>query len=202
MSLVMKDTDPLHKVSIIPRGMAALGYTMQLPLQDRYLVSKSELFSRICVLLGGRVAEKLVFNEVSSGAHNDFEVATGLARRMVTEFGMTDRLGVLSLGRTNNPLFLGRELVEHKDYSEETARVIDEEIKRIIDEAYAQSEAALKGGIDKLKTLSSLLLEKEILDAAEVRNVLGFPQPPEHTGEDEEGLVFAPTPRGDSGSQL
>ncbi len=172
LSLLLPGVDPLHKVSIIPRGISALGYTMQLPLQDRYIMTKQELFSRICVLLGGRIAENLILNEISTGAENDLRIATELAKKMVTQFGMSPRLGNLTLGREEGPIFLGRDLIEHRDYSEATAHLIDQEIKRIIDEAYAKSEKIIKENLEKLRELSSTLLEKEILEAEEVKKIL------------------------------
>ena len=172
LSVILPEVDPLHKVSIIPRGIGALGYTMQLPLQDRYIMTKQELFSRICVLLGGRVAESLLLKEISTGAENDLRIATDLARKMVVQFGMSPKLGHLTLERKEGPIFLGRDLVEHKDYSEETARLIDEEVKRIIDEAYSQSEEIIKNNLEKLRELSQVLLEKEILEAEEVKKIL------------------------------
>ncbi|MBN2120180.1 MAG: ATP-dependent zinc metalloprotease FtsH [Candidatus Omnitrophica bacterium] len=174
LSVVLSDVDPLHKVSIIPRGVGALGYTMQLPLQDRYLLTEQELFSRICVLLAGRVSEILVLGEISTGAENDLRIATDLARKMVTDFGMSKRLGSLTLGKRDGPVFLGKDLIDQKDYSEETARIIDEELKRIIDEAYSKSENIVKDNLGKLKLLAAALLEKEILDAEEVKKILGF----------------------------
>jgi len=176
LSVTLPNVDPLHKVSIIPRGVSALGYTMQLPLQDRYIMTEDELFSRMCVLLGGRVSELLVLGENSTGAENDLRVVTELARKMVTDFGMSKRLGNLTLGKKEGPVFLGRDLVEHKDYSDETARIIDEEIKRIVDEAYGRAEGIISDNLEKLKKLSSILLEKEILDAGEVKKILGHPK--------------------------
>lgn len=173
LSLFLPNSDPLHKVSIIPRGVGALGYTMQLPLQDRYIITKEELFSRICGLLGGRIAEHLVLGQMSSGAQNDFDVATKLASKMVKQFGMSDKLGSVTLGEENGPVFLGRDLTEHKNYSEQTARLIDEEIKKIIDQAYKKSEDIIKSKLDKLKILSSTLLEKEVLEVDEVKKILG-----------------------------
>ncbi|MCD6540173.1 MAG: ATP-dependent zinc metalloprotease FtsH [Candidatus Omnitrophica bacterium] len=172
LSVILPEVDPLHKVSIIPRGIGALGYTMQLPLQDRYIMTKQELFSRICVLLGGRIAENLLLKEISTGAENDLRVATDLARKMVVQFGMSPKLGHLTLERKEGPVFLGRDLIEHKDYSEETARLIDEEVKRIIDEACSKSEEIIKSNLEKLKELSQVLLEKEILEAEEVKRIL------------------------------
>lgn len=174
VSLLIPEVDPLHKVSIIPRGTSALGYTMQLPLEDRYIISKKEILGRITVLLGGRASEEIIFGEQTTGAHNDLEVATESARRMVCEFGMSDKLGSVTLGRKEGPLFLGRDLVEHKDYSEQTALLIDQEVKRIIDECYQRAKDELFKNKDKLELLAATLLEKEVLDAEEVKKLLGL----------------------------
>ncbi|MEI8350607.1 MAG: ATP-dependent zinc metalloprotease FtsH [Candidatus Omnitrophota bacterium] len=185
LSLYLPHADPLHKVSIIPRGVSALGYTMQLPTQDRYLLSKSELLDRLCVLLGGRAAEDLVLGEVTTGAHNDLEVATDLARRMVTEFGMSEKIGHITLGKKEGPIFLGKDIVEHKNYSDETAKLIDDEVKRVVEESYLKSKKILSENIDKLKLIAQRLLEKEVLDAQEVKDLIGFK---------EEGSAINPTP--------
>ena len=176
LALLVPGADPLHKVSIIPRGTAALGYTMQVPLEDRYLTSRKELLGRLVVLLGGRASEELNFGEITTGAHNDLEVATNIARRMVCEFGMSEKMGNLTLGRRDHQVFLGRDLGEERNYSEDTARMIDMEIKRIIDEAYAKAKSELTGHMEQLKTLAKALLEKEVLDAEEVRALVGIPQ--------------------------
>jgi len=174
LSLYLPGVDTLHKVSIVPRGISALGYTMQLPLQDRYVLSKSELLDRLCVLLGGRAAEEIILNDITSGAQNDLEQATKLARRMVTELGMSKVLGNLTLGRKEGPVFLGRDLIEHKDYSDSTAQLIDQEVKRLIDEAYQRAKKILEDNLDKLKLLAAKLLEKEVLTSEEVREILNL----------------------------
>ncbi|MBU1122428.1 MAG: ATP-dependent zinc metalloprotease FtsH [Candidatus Omnitrophica bacterium] len=174
LSLYLPNVDPLHKVTIIPRGTGALGYTMQLPTQDRYLHSKSEILDRLCVLLGGRATEDLILGEVTTGAHNDLEVATKMARQMVAEFGMSEKLGHVSLGKKESPVFLGRDLGENKGYSEQTARVIDSEIKRIVTEAFILAKKILEENIDKVKLVAVCLLEKEVLDAEEVKKIIGF----------------------------
>ncbi len=174
MALLTPLADPLHKVSIIPRGAQALGYTMQLPLEDRYTMTKQELLARLTVMMGGRVAEELVFQEVTTGAQNDLEGATGIARRMVCEFGMSERLGSLTYGKRERQMFLGRDLFEERNYSEQTAVLIDEEIRRIIDGAYARATQALTANRAKLDTLAGSLLEKEVLDGNEVKRLLGF----------------------------
>ena len=176
LALLVPGADPLHKVSIIPRGTAALGYTMQVPLEDRYLVSRKELLGKLVVLLGGRASEELCFGEITTGAHNDLDVATNIARRMICEFGMSEKMGNLTLGRRDHQVFLGRDLGEERNYSEETARLIDGEIKRIIDEAYVKAAHELTEHMEQLKALAKALLEKEVLSAEEVRNIVGIPQ--------------------------
>jgi cell division protease FtsH len=176
MSILKPDADPLHKVSIIPRGVAALGYTVQVPTDDRYLKSKGELFTKICVLLAGRIAEEQIIGDMSTGASNDFQVATDIARRMVTEFGMSAKLGVVAYAKNAGPKFLGRDYGDTEHVSESTARMIDEEIKALIDLAYDETTQALKDSSDKLNLLTTTLIEKEILDSKEVRELLGFPQ--------------------------
>jgi cell division protease FtsH len=176
LALLVPGADPVHKVSIIPRGTAALGYTMQVPMEDRYLTSRSELLGRLVVLLGGRASEELTFGEITTGAHNDLEVATQIARRMVCEFGMSEKLGHLTFGRREHQIFLGRDLVEEKNYSDETARLIDLEVKRLVDEAYERAKKTLVEHREDLQKLAAALLEKEVLDAEEVKGFLGFPQ--------------------------
>jgi cell division protease FtsH len=175
ISLLIPEVDPLHKVSIIPRGLAALGYTMQLPLQDRYIMTKKELLARITVLLGGRVSEIINFGDVTTGAENDLEVATQMARKMVCQFGMSDKLGHLTFGQRNGLIFLGRDLTEERNYSEDTAKKIDEEVHKIIDECFLQAKALLMENRDKLDLLAKTLLEKEVMDAEGVKKLLGFP---------------------------
>ncbi len=172
--MVMGATDQLHKVSIIPRGHAALGYTLHLPLEDRYLVREKEILDKITVLLGGRVAEELIFDQITTGAHNDLEVATGYAHRMVCEYGMSKRLGHLTFGNKDREVFLGRDLMRDKNYSETTAVVIDQEVRRIVDECYTRATKTLKDNLDKLKKLSTKLLEKEVLDSEEVKQIIGI----------------------------
>jgi len=176
LALLVPGADPVHKVSIIPRGTAALGYTMQVPLEDRYLTSRSELLGRVVVLLGGRASEELNFGEITTGAHNDLEVATQIARRMVCEFGMSEKLGHLTFGRRDHQVFLGRDLGEERNYSEEIAHLIDVEIKRIIDECYVRAKNELTAHHEQLKTLATALLEKEVLDAEEVKRIVGIPK--------------------------
>ena len=172
--LLMGTTDQLHKVSIIPRGTQALGYTIHLPLEDRYLVSEKELYDKITVLFGGRVAEEIVFNSITTGAHNDLEVATNYAQRMVCEFGMSKKLGHLTFGKKDRQVFLGRDLMHDKDYSESTAIMIDEEVRRIVDSCYQKARDLLKLNEEKLRKVSARLLEKETLDSEEVKELIGM----------------------------
>ena len=170
---VLPTAEKVHRISIIPRGINALGYTLQLPTEDRYLMTREELFEKICVLLGGRVAEEIIFNEVSTGAQNDLQRATDIARRMVVSYGMSENLGPMTFAREQDSLFLKTDgFVSRQDYSEKTAMEIDEEVKRIIKDAYQKTKDILEQNKDKLHKLSSLLLEKEVLEEEELRKVL------------------------------
>ena len=173
VALMIPDTDPLHKVSIIPRGAHALGYTMQLPIEDRYTMSRNELVARITVMMGGRAAEELVFGEITTGAQNDLETATELARRMVCEFGMSERLGNLTYGRRERQMFLGRDLFEERNYSEQTAVLIDEEIRKVVDACYERARGVLKDHREQLDRLATTLLEREVLDGEDVKRLVG-----------------------------
>jgi len=173
LSLLLPEVNPLKKVSIIPRGLAG-GYTFTPPLEDRHYWTKTELIAEITMMLGGRASEELNLNGVTTGAQNDLEVATAMARRMVTQFGMSERLGNLTLGKREGLVFLGRDIMEERNYSEQTAHIIDEEVKKIIDNAYAKSIELLKNNLDKLKLLAGNLLEKEVLSAEEVKKLLGI----------------------------
>ncbi len=160
-------TDPVHKVSIIPRGQA-LGVTMQLPEAEKHNYSKSYLENSLAVLLGGRVAEQLVFNQMTTGAGNDIERASKMARKMVCEWGMSETLGPLSFGGKGDEVFLGREFVQHKEYSEDTAKLIDAEVKKIVQEAYDQAQMLLKENMEVLHKMSEALLDRETLSGSEV----------------------------------
>jgi cell division protease FtsH len=164
--------DPVAKISIIPRGLAALGYTQQLPTEDRYLMTRSELLGKIHVLLGGRVAEEMVFSDVSTGAQNDLQKATEIARTMVTQFGMSERLGLVSLEGPRTPLFLPVPMHVPKEYSEETAQTIDEEVKKILSEAHARVSEILSSHRQALEELAKLLLEKEVVERPELQAIL------------------------------
>ena len=173
-ALVMRmlpNCDPVHKVSIISRGMA-LGYTMLLPEDDRYLMARSKFEDELAGLLGGRAAEELIFNDVTTGAASDLERATKLARQMVTEYGMSERLGPLTFGRKEELVFLGREIGEQRNYSEEVAQVIDEEIRRIISEAHEKARSVLTQHKDTLVRLAKKLIEVETLEGEELERVL------------------------------
>ncbi len=159
---LLPDTDPIHKVTIIPRGRA-LGLTMQLPVDEKYTHGRKFLLNSISILFGGRVAEKLIFDEITTGAGNDIERATELARKMVCEWGMSDELGPLSYGKKEEQIFLGREIAQHRDYSEETARKIDEAVKKIILDANDRVTQLLSDNIDILRAVAAELLEKETI---------------------------------------
>ena len=169
---VLPGSDPVHKISIIPRGHAALGYTLQLPEEDRFLISKSELMNRISVLLSGRVSEELVFNDVTSGAANDLERATQTARQMVTELGMSDTIGLVKLGSKREEIFLGRDISEDRNYSEEVAYKIDQEVKAIIDSCYQRARAILTERRELMDKIAGVLLEREVLDAEEFAKLM------------------------------
>ncbi len=173
-ALYTHSADPLHKVSIIPRGTAALGYTLQRPLEDRYLMSENDLLDKMVVMMGGRAAEELTFGEITTGAANDIEVATEFAQRMVCEFGMSKTLGNVTFGKKDRQVFLGRDLMRDKDYSEQTAVLIDREVKSLIDRCYEVAKKLLQEHLDQLKLLSKTLREKETLDGDEVRRLLDF----------------------------
>ena len=164
---LLPGSDPVHKISIIPRGHAALGYTLQLPEEDRFLISKSELMNRIAVLLSGRVSEELVFNDVTSGAANDLERATQTARQMVTELGMSDSLGLVKLGNKREEIFLGRDISEDRNYSEQVAYQIDQEVKTIIDTCYENAKEILATRRALMDKIAGVLLEREVIDAEE-----------------------------------
>jgi cell division protease FtsH len=174
---LLPTTDPVHRVSIVQRGIAALGYTLQLPTEDRYLMTKTELLDKLCVMLGGRVAEEIIFHEVSTGAQNDLQRAAIIARSMVTEYGMTDKFGPLTFEKERRPMFLDIGLPSGaKEYSEDTAREIDQEVKRLVDDSYSKVRELLSGHQDGLKTLATALLEKETIEGDEIRTILGLPE--------------------------
>jgi cell division protease FtsH len=168
---VLPGTDPLHKVTIIPRGRA-LGLTMQLPMDDKYNYSRDYLINRITILLGGRTAEEMVLSQQTTGAGDDLEKATEMARKMVCEWGMSDKLGPLTFGKNEEHIFLGREVARQKDYSEDTAILIDREIKQIVLDSAVRARSILEQNLDKLHALARALLERESLDSEEIARIL------------------------------
>ncbi len=172
VSRFLPTQDPVHQISIVPRGMAG-GYTMYRPTEDKSFMSRTEMLENIVSLLGGRVAEKLILDDISTGASNDIERATKISRSMVTKYGMSDRVGTLALGQGNEEVFLGRDFAQSKEYSEETAAIVDAEIKKIIDNAYHTAEQILQANIDKLHAVASVLLEKEKIDGEEFDEIFG-----------------------------
>ena len=166
VSRFLPTQDPVHQISIVPRGMAG-GYTMYRPTEDKSFMSRTEMVETIISLLGGRVAEQLILDDISTGASNDIERATKIARSMVTKYGMSQRVGTITFGQNQEEVFLGRDIAQGREYSEETAGIIDEEVKSIIDFAYKKAEAILQEHIDKLHSVAGVLLEKEKIDGEE-----------------------------------
>ncbi|TFD98360.1 ATP-dependent zinc metalloprotease FtsH [Jeotgalibacillus salarius] len=186
IGVVLDEADMVHKVTIVPRGQAG-GYAVMLPKEDRYFMTKPELLDKITGLLGGRVAEDIIFGEVSTGAHNDFQRATGIARRMVTEFGMSDKLGPLQFGQAQGQVFLGRDFNSEQNYSDQIAYDIDTEIQRIIKECYARAKTILTENREKLELVAETLLDIETLDAAQIRHLVDHGKLPERDyGHDED----------------
>ncbi len=173
---LLPDTDPIHKVTIIPRGRA-LGLTMQLPTEERYTHSKTFLEHTLCILFGGRIAEKMIFNEITTGAGNDLHRATDMARKMVCEWGMSEELGALTYGKKEEQIFLGREIAQHRDFSEDTARKIDGAVTKIIDEATVQTTALLLENRDILTRMADELLEKETIVLEDIERILAELRP-------------------------
>ena len=166
------NADPIHKVTIIPRGRA-LGLTQQLPIDDKHTYTKDYLLDNICVLMGGRIAEEIALNTQTTGASNDIEKASEIARKMVCEYGMSEKLGPLSFGKKEEEIFLGREIAQHRDYSEETARKIDEEVNNVVSENYQKTHRLIKDNLDTLSNLANALLERETLDGHEIEEIMG-----------------------------
>ncbi len=164
-------TDPVHKVSIIPRGRAG-GYTLLLPEQDRFYMTKSQLLDQVVMLMGGRVAESIVLKEISTGAQNDLERSTEMVRKMITEFGMSDALGPMTLGKKQGQVFLGRDIASDRDYGEEVATAIDKEARKIIDDSYNRAKEILENHIDTLHLVANTLMEKESIEANEFRDLM------------------------------
>jgi cell division protease FtsH len=170
--------DPIHKVSIIPRGMA-LGITQQLPIDERHTYSQVYLKNNITILMGGRVAEELVHGELTTGAGNDIERATALARKMVCEWGMSEKLGPVTFGQKQESIFLGRDITRHQDYSEATSRDIDQEVHGIVLAAYERAKTLLQTNLDILHRVAKTLLEKEVVDGAEILRIIQGGDSPE-----------------------
>lgn len=173
VGMLLDNTDPVHKVTIIPRGRAG-GYTLSLPKEDRYYATRSEMLDELKVLLGGRVAEALVLKEISSGASNDLQRATSLARQMICEYGMSPELGPMTFGHRQDQVFLGRDIGRNKDYSEEVAAKIDKEIRKFIDEAYQKTESLLNENMDKLHLIADALIERETLEGEEIDQLMKY----------------------------
>lgn len=180
IGVVLDEAEMVHKVTIVPRGQAG-GYAVMLPKEDRYFMTKPELLDKITGLLGGRVAEEIVFGEVSTGAHNDFQRATGIARRMVTEFGMSDKLGPLQFGQAQGQVFLGRDFNNEQNYSDKIAYEIDVEIQTIIKECYARAKNLLTEHREKLDLIANTLLEIETLDAEQIKHLVDHGRLPDRS---------------------
>ncbi len=171
VGMLLEHTDPVHKVTIIPRGRAG-GYTLSLPKEDRYYATRSEMLDELKVLLGGRVAEALVLKEISSGASNDLQRATALARQMICEYGMSEKIGPVTFGHRQDQVFLGRDIARDKDYSEEVAAEIDKEVRAFLDDAYAATEKLLNENMDKLHLIAQALIERETLEKEEIADIV------------------------------
>jgi cell division protease FtsH len=181
LTVLLPHADPIHKVTIIPRGMA-LGLTQQLPADEKHNYSRDYLSDQIAILLGGRIAEEITMNTVTTGAGNDLERSTELARRMVCEWGMSDAMGPLTFGKKEEQIFLGREIAQHQDYSEDTALKIDHEVKHLVTDNYQRARALLTANKAPLMAIAEALLAREVLDAEQVRRLaaglkLDDPQP-------------------------
>ncbi|MBQ9763474.1 MAG: ATP-dependent zinc metalloprotease FtsH [Phascolarctobacterium sp.] len=191
VGMLLEHTDPVHKVTIIPRGRAG-GYTLSLPKEDRYYATRSEMLDELKVLLGGRVAEALVLKEISSGASNDLQRATALARQMICEYGMSEKIGPVTFGHRQDQVFLGRDIARDKDYSEEVAAEIDKEVRAFLDDAYAVTEKLLNDNMDKLHVIAQALIERETLEKEEIADLI------EHgrilTKEEREAMEAASDP--------
>ena len=173
VGMLLEHTDPVHKVTIIPRGRAG-GYTLSLPKEDRYYATRSEMLDELKVLLGGRVAEALVLKEISSGASNDLQRATALARQMICEYGMSEKIGPVTFGHRQDQVFLGRDIARDKDYSEEVAAEIDKEVRAFLDDAYAATEKLLNENMDKLHLIAEALIERETLEKEEIADIVKY----------------------------
>jgi cell division protease FtsH len=184
--------DPVHKISIVQRGFGALGYTMQLPLEDRYLMQRKDLLAQLAVLLGGRTAEEIALGEISTGAQNDLQRATDIARSMVTEWGMSDALGVVHYNGHSRHRFLEIPLGPERDYAEDTARLIDGEVKRILNDAHEQARRILAEKRELLEQITRRLLDIEVMEGDELRRMLGAPTPPPHAERETTDSTLRP----------
>jgi cell division protease FtsH len=197
VAAMREHSDPLHKVTIIPRGMA-LGVTMQLPMDDKHTYTRNYLETRLAIMMGGRVAEEIFLNTMTTGAGNDIEQASDLARKMVCEFGMSD-LGPITFGKKEEQIFLGREISQHRDFSEGTAEKIDSEVRRFVDEGYKSAVDILSNNRDKLERIAQALLEREVLDASEMQLIIEGKELPARVNpnaqpKDEVQQVLKPAP--------
>jgi cell division protease FtsH len=201
---LLPKTDPVHKVTIIPRGRA-LGVTMQLPEQDRYSMDREHMLNVIAVLFGGRISEELFMNQMTTGASNDFERATHIARDMVTRYGMSDLMGPMVYGENEGEVFLGRSVTTHQNMSEDTMKSVDKEVRRIIDEQYALARKILEENRDKVEAMTKALLEWETIDADQIGDIMAgrpprppkpvsMPSPPPSDGGSRGGAEPSPSP--------
>ena len=197
---LLKDTDPVHKVTIIPRGRA-LGLTMQLPTDDKYTHSKTYLQNSLCILYGGRIAEKIIFDEITTGAGNDIERASGLARKMVCEWGMSDELGALTYGKKEEQIFLGREIGQSRDFSEETAKEIDAAVRNLIENAMATVTNLLEGHRDVLTLMAEELLEKETIVLSDIERMVEELHPGKYTDLMSKAKPAKPEPQPEAKSE-
>jgi cell division protease FtsH len=179
---MLPGSDPVHRVSIIPRG-PALGYTLQLPLEDKYLTSKTEILNKLSILLGGRAAEELTFNEITTGAHDDLSKVSSYAQKMVMEFGMSEKIGPLSLKKDESEVFLGRDIMRQPAYSNETAKNVDDEVKRIVQECFVKTKEILTANKKSLDAIAARLIEKEVIDASEMDAIMKGETPKEAVGD-------------------
>ena len=202
---LLPHTDPVHKVTIIPRGRA-LGVTMQLPEEDRYSHNRETLLSTIAVLMGGRIAEEVFMNQMTTGASNDFERATDIAKNMVMRWGMSDAMGARVYGDNQQEVFLGRDVTTHQNLSDKTAQQVDDEIRRIIDEQYDRARKIIEDNRDKIEIMTAALLEWETIDADQINEIMAGkkPTPPQSpSGDSSDGSGGKPeAPKAQSGPNL
>jgi cell division protease FtsH len=201
---LLENTEPLHKVTIIPRG-PSLGSTMWLPMEDKYTMRKKELLDNLVVDMGGRVAEEIVFGDVTSGARGDIKMATGLARKMVCEWGMSERMGMVEYGEHEDYVFLGRDISRSRDYSEATAQEIDREVRKLCDDAYEKAKRMLIENRAKLEAIARALLEYETLDGSQIREIIEHGRmlnPPTNNAPPKSSPPPLPVEKGSEGTTL